>query len=113
MYVTAIEVRNGEVSVEPDVLHLMSGLQAAEPLARRQLCQDVVVDVDLKAENLAFLEHRLRVRVCTSGLAVLVAALGPMYLKGDDWNSETRRGKPLLRSRVLLRTSREGLSAIN
>lgn len=75
MYVAAVEVGYGEVSVETDMFQLMCGLQCVEPVGHCQLRQNVVVDVNLKAEDFALLERGLRIRVRASCLAVLVTML--------------------------------------
>lgn len=111
MNVTSIEIRNGEVGVEAYVLYCVGSAQSCKPLFDRHsnLPKDIVVNVDLKPKYFAFLQLRLVVWVTAPHLTIFYAAFLKVYLKGEAWNYEGRRGRAALRSIVLLRWERLGL----
>ena len=75
MDVSAVEIGDGEIRVEANMLHLMRCDHAQEPLLQvSQLAQDVIVHVDLKAEDLALLKGELHGGVGAAALALLIAA---------------------------------------
>ena len=75
LYVSAVEVGDGEVWVETDVFDAVRSLQIGEPLFNRSdLAEDIVVDVDFKTEYFSFLELRLETWVTTSTLTLLPTA---------------------------------------
>jgi hypothetical protein len=73
--VSAVEIRDGEIRVEANVLHLMRSSHAREPLLQAsQFAQHVIVDIDLKAEDLALLERQLQSGIGAAALALFIAA---------------------------------------
>ena len=93
-----MQVGNGEVRVEVEVLHSVTASKSCEPiLYRTQLGQDVVVDVQLEPEDLAFLQDWLPPWVVAPGFTFLVTASIPPYLTGEPPPSDPRRTNPLLR----------------
>ena len=115
MNVTSIEIRNGEVRVEAYVLYCVGSAQSCKPLFDRHsnIRKDVVVYVDLKTKYFAFLQLRLGIRETATDLTIFNAAFLNVYLKGEAWNYEGRRGRTALLSIALLRWERLGLSVIN
>lgn len=104
LYVAAIEVGNGEIRVEPDVLNGMSGGQQLEPLLKvAKLAEDVIIDVDLEAKDLPLLQLRLQTRVIASRLALVVTEWRGTYLSGEELNSEGRREREAGLSGLVLR----------
>ena len=102
--VAAIEIGDGEIGVEPDVLNGVSGGQQLEPLLKvAQLAEDVIIDVDLEAEDLALLQLRLKAGVVAPRLALLVTEWGGKYLSGEELNSEGRRERDAGLSGLALR----------
>jgi hypothetical protein len=74
LYVPAVEVGDGEVGVESDVLNCICGGEDLKPVLKAaQLAQDVIINVDLKAEDFSLLQHRLHSRVAAPPLALLEA----------------------------------------
>lgn len=82
----------------------MSGGQQLEPLLKiAQLAEDVIIDVDLEAEDLSLLQLRLQAGVIAAGLALVVTEWGGMYLSGEELNSEGRREREAGLSGLVLR----------
>lgn len=82
----------------------MSGGQQLEPLLKiAQLAEDVIIDVDLEAEDLALLQLRLQTGVIAPRLALVVTEWGGMYLSGEELNSEGRREREAGLSGLVLR----------
>lgn len=75
--------------------------------------KNIVVNINLKTEDLLLLKLRLRNRMDATNLALIVAELILIYLMGDDWNSEGRRELRFGFSIALLRCESSALSAIN
>lgn len=82
----------------------MSGGQQLEPLLKiAQLAEDVIIDVDLEAEDLPLLQLRLQAGVIAARLALVVTKWGGMYLRGEELNSEGRREREAGLSGLVLR----------